>query len=80
MAKAFLGRASVKAVGSASPNDQPSQSTKDKVTKACVDFITEDLCPFDVVAGKGFMDLIDVLSTLKFHFFLKERFELGGWD
>ena len=41
----------------------PSQQIKDLVTSACVDFCSEDLRPFDVVGGKGFSQLLDVVCN-----------------
>ena len=41
---------------------KPTTAIKKTVTAACVDFVCEDLRPFDTVAGEGFLDLIQVVS------------------
>lgn len=48
------------------PSPQPkqlSQTSKDRVTTASVDFCAEDLQPYDTVAGKGFHHIINVVSV-----------------
>ena len=40
----------------------PSTVTKDRITAACVSFCAEDLRPFDLVAGNGYLAHLDVVS------------------
>ena len=45
-----------------SSHAQPSTSAKKAITDACVNFISQDLRPFDTVGGKGFLKLIQEVS------------------
>ena len=47
----------------ATPSQPLSSQTKAKIKGACVGMVTEDLRPFDTVAGEGFLDLVDTVST-----------------
>ena len=61
------------------PSKKPSSSKKmkDMVTAACVDFCSEDLRPFDSVARKGFLDLMQVVSVAITFFILTVSFILA---
>ena len=44
------------------PTTKPSKDSCKTITAACVDWVCEDLRPFDVVEGTGFLHLIDTVS------------------
>ena len=44
----------------------PTKAIKETVTKACVDYITEDLHPYDSIPGEGFLDMVDAVSASTF--------------
>ena len=56
----LLTKSAVKMLPSKTPT--VGKKVRETVTAACVDFCAEDLRPFDSVAGKGFLDLMQVVS------------------
>ena len=46
------------------PKSGITKASKDTVTKACVNFVCQDLRPFDTVIGDGFIDLVQEVSQI----------------
>ena len=46
------------------PKTSMSKATNDAVTAACVDFVCQDLRPFDVVSGSGFVNFVQEVSKI----------------
>ena len=45
----------------------PTKAIKESITKACVDYITEDLRAYDSIAGEGFLDMVDVVTAFNLY-------------
>ena len=46
------------------PNASVSRATKDVITNACIDLVCQDLRPFDIVSGSGFISFVQEVSKI----------------